>query len=133
MRLATDKNYCVRCHIIGDFEPQTYDLAKGPDLAVIYRRIRPDYLRKLIAKPVSIRPYTGMPGNIPYDSTKEHLGGVDQSLYHGTSVEQLDAIVDLLLNFDEYAKRHSLITPLVKSATSDTTDADEAAPVDDGS
>lgn len=133
MRLTTDKNYCVTCHIIGDFDPQTNDLAKGPDLAVIYKRVRPDYLRKWIAKPVSIRPYTGMPVNIPFDSTKEHLGGVDQSLYHGTSVEQLDAIVDLLLNFDEYAKRHSLVAPLVKTATSTSEDGGEAAPVDDGS
>jgi hypothetical protein len=46
-----------------------------------------------------------MPVNIPYDaSDKEHLGGVKQELYHGTSVEQLDGLVDLLMNFDQYSK-----------------------------
>jgi len=132
MRFVTDKNYCVTCHVISDFDPGTNDLAKGPDLAVMYKRLRPEYLRKWIAKPVSIRPYTGMPVNIPFDSAKEHLGGVDQQLYHGTSVEQLDATVDLLLNFDEYNKRHNLVTPLVRAA-SDTADGVEAVPVDDDS
>ncbi len=132
MRLMTDKNYCVTCHIIGDFDPQTSDRAKGPDLSVIYRRMRPEYVRKWIAKPVSVRPYTGMPVNIPYDSAKEHMGGVDQKLYHGTSVEQLEATVDLLLNFDEYAKRHSRITPLVKAAASAASAGDASGSADDG-
>ena len=134
MRLVTDKNYCVTCHIIGDFDPQTSDRAKGPDLAAIHKRIRPDFLRRWFAKPVSVRPYTGMPMNIPYDANLDHLGGVDQKLYHGTSVEQFEATVDLLLNFDEYAKSHNLVTPLVKAAASGTTtDGDESPPANDGS
>ena len=46
-------------------------------------------------------------------------GGIPQlrELYHGSSVEQLDAVVDLLMNFDEYTKRRSLIAPLVQEAT----------------
>jgi hypothetical protein len=56
-----------------------------------------------------------MPVNIPYDPTdKENLGGVSQELYRDTSIEQLDAMVDLLANYDEYVKRRSLVSPLVE-------------------
>jgi len=123
MRIVTDKNYCVTCHIIGDFEAKTIDLAKGPDLAKIHKRMRPDYLRRWLAKPVSILPYTGMPVNIPYDPAKEHLGGIDQNLYHGTSTEQLDGLVDLFMNFDTYAKGRSLVTPLVEAAAESSAEA----------
>jgi hypothetical protein len=116
MRIVTDKNYCVTCHVIGDFEAKTSDRAMGPDLAKIHKRMRPDYLRRWIAKPVSVLPYTGMPVNIPYDPDKEHQGGIDQNLYHGNSTEQLDGLVDLLTNFDTYAKGRSLVTPLVQAA-----------------
>jgi hypothetical protein len=67
-----------------------------------------------IANPSAISPYTPMPVNIPYDPTdKENLGGVSQELYRDTSIEQLDAMVDLLANYDEYVKRRSLVSPLV--------------------
>jgi hypothetical protein len=103
LRIVTDKNNCVTCHIIGDFTPQTSDRAKGPDLAQVHKRLRPDYVRAWVAKPVSQLPYTGMPVIVPFLPGAEHEGGVAQSLYHGTSVEQLDAVVDLLLNFDTFA------------------------------
>ena len=114
MKIVTDNNYCVKCHLVGDFVPGGADRAKAPNLAEVYERMRPDYVRKWIAKPTGFLPYTSMPVNVPYDATKEHLGGVKQDLYHGTSVEQVDALVDLLMNFDVYAKQRSLIAPLVK-------------------
>jgi len=116
MRIVTDKNYCVTCHIIGDFDPRTSDRAKGPDLAGAYQRFRPEYLRRWLAEPVSVLPYTGMPVIIPYHATSPHLGGVAQSLYPGTSIEQLDALVDLLMNFDIYTRQRAPVAPLVEAA-----------------
>ncbi|MFV1965135.1 MAG: PDZ domain-containing protein [Pirellulaceae bacterium] len=124
MRILTDSNYCIKCHIVGDFVPQTSDKAKAPDLALVYRRLRPENVRRWIARPTSILPYTGMPVNISYDANAAHLGGVSQDLYHGTSLEQLDAIVDLLMNFDAYAKQRSSMARLVQERSN-------AAPTDD--
>jgi mono/diheme cytochrome c family protein len=128
MQIITSPNYCVKCHIVGDFEPTGSDRAKGPDLSQMYRRMRPDYLRKWIAKPTSILPYTAMPVNIIYESDKPHLGTtVPQNLYHGNSLEQVDGLVDLLMNYDKYTRQRSRITPLVdESKKNDPTAADAA-------
>jgi hypothetical protein len=116
LRIVTDRNYCITCHIVGDYQPQTSDQAKATDLASLHHRLRPDWLRRWIAKPVSLLPYTPMPVNIPYHPDQPHLGGVDQTLYHGTSIEQLDALVDLLLNFDAFATARSGVQAQVQSA-----------------
>ena len=58
--------------------------------------------------PKRILPYTGMPVNIQHDKP------VSQSLYSGTSMDQLNAVVDLLLNYDRFTDRKTLITPLTK-------------------
>ena len=83
-------------------------------MSQVYQRLRPEYVRDWIAKPNSILPYTSMPVNIQFDPNSPTLGGVPQELYHGTSIEQIDALVDLLMNFDEYTKQRSLIAPMVK-------------------
>jgi hypothetical protein len=98
----------VKCHIVNDFEPKGSDRAKAPNLAKVYERLRPDYVRKWIANPKQLLPFTSMPQNIPYPA------GIDKKLYHGDSVQQVDALVDLLMNFDEYAQRQSRVAPLVQ-------------------
>jgi hypothetical protein len=108
MRIVTNNNYCVKCHIVNDFEPKGSDRAKAPNLAKVYERLRPDYVRKWIANPKQLLPFTSMPQNIPYPA------GIDKKLYHGDSVQQVDALVDLLMNFDEYAQRQSRVAPLVQ-------------------
>ncbi len=118
MNIVTNGNYCVKCHAVADYQPAGEVKTFGPALSEVYRRLRPEYLRDWIANPKRILPYTGMPVNIPYKADAEHLGGVSQSLYEGTSLEQLGGLVDLLMNFDEYAKRGTSITPLVESAAS---------------
>lgn len=125
MKIVTDGNYCVKCHLVGDFEPEGSDRAKAPDLSRVYHRLRPEIVRKWIANPTRILPYTSMPVNVQYDPDAPNLGGVSQDLYHGTSVEQLDALVDLLMNYDRYTSGRSLISPLVKQA-SPPTDTDAA-------
>ena len=93
--------------------------------ADVAARLRPDYLRKWIANPKRILPYTGMPVNVPYDPDKPHLGGVSQDLIHGTSIQQLDGLADLLLNFNLYTRKQTSIQSLVKPAAEVAPDATE--------
>ncbi len=117
MKIVTDGNYCVKCHSIGDYEVRGSIRTQGPRLDEVYRRLRPDYTRRWVASPARILPYTGMPVNIPYDPAAPNLGGVNQALFPGTSIMQLDGVVDLLMNFDEYTKRRTSVKELVKEPT----------------
>jgi cytochrome c2 len=117
MRIVTDGNYCVKCHSMGDYQVRGAVKTLGPDLHEVYRRMRPEYVRRWIANPQRTLPYTGMPVNIPYDAAPPHFGGVSQQLFPGTSVMQLDGVVDLLMNFDEYAKRQTSVKSLVREPT----------------
>lgn len=126
MKIVTNNNYCVKCHIVGDFRPQGADRALAPNLAVVFERLRGPYLRDWIARPSAILPYTAMPINVPYDPDAPNLGGVDQSLYHGTSLEQVDGLTDLLMNFDEYTKNQVSISDQAKAA------AEAAKPTEEG-
>ena len=114
MKIVTDGNYCVKCHAVGDYEPKGAIKTQGPQLGIVYERLRTDYVRNWIANPKKILPYTGMPVNIPYMPEGPHYGGVSQQLFPGTSIQQLDGLVDLLMNFDEYAKRQTTIKSMVK-------------------
>jgi hypothetical protein len=79
--------------------------------------LRPEYTRHWIANPQRILPYTGMPVNIPFDPESPTLGGVNQALFPGSSINQLDGVVDLLMNFDEYTKRRTSVKELVREPT----------------
>ena len=109
MKIVTDGNYCVKCHAIGDYEVKGAIRTQGPRLDEVYRRLRPEFTRNWIASPARTLPYTGMPVNIPYAAEPPHFGGVDQALFPGTSVYQLDGLVDLLMNFDEYTRRQTSV------------------------
>ncbi len=113
MTMITNKDGCVACHRVGDYEKPGSDRAKAPDLSQVYKRLRPGYMRRWIARPVQLLPYTAMPENIKYDPNAPHLGGVRQELFHGTSVQQVDALVDLLMNFDEYSVDRNSVSDLV--------------------
>ena len=56
-------------------------------------RIRPEYLRRWLANPKSQLPYTAMPVNFPPEKSMGHE-------IYPASVEQLDAVLDLLINYD---------------------------------
>ncbi len=116
MGIVINGNYCVKCHAVEDFSPKGDPTTFGPNLADVHRRLRPEYLQKWVANPKRILPYTGMPVNIPYKAESEHLGGIAQTLFHGTSLEQLDGLVDLLMNFDTFAKQQTSVTPMVDAA-----------------
>jgi cytochrome c2 len=110
LKIVTDNNYCVKCHLLGDFAPTGSDRAKGPQLAEVYKRLRPNYTLSWIADPKRILPYTAMPVNIPFDKP------VSDTLYHGTSVEQLNGVVDLLMNYDRFIEDRTSMKTLVKPA-----------------
>ena len=114
MKIVTDGNYCVKCHSLGDYQVKGSPRGLGPNLDEVYRRLRPDYTRRWIASPQRILPYTGMPVNIPFDPKPPTFGGVSQALFPGTSISQLDGVVDLLMNFDEYTRRQTSVKGLVK-------------------
>lgn len=114
---------CAKCHHVADFVPEGGALGSAPDLASVHQRLRSDYLRRWIAKPDFSLPYTPMPPIIPFSHDLETDGfyrtltdGSKVRVYHGHSEEQLDAVVDLLMNFDRYNQSRSLVTPLVEEA-----------------
>src|SRR5207237_6631664 len=98
LKLITDNNYCVKCHLVGDFTPPGSEKAMGPQLDRVSQRMRPDFLERWLANPKRQLPYTGMPVNFPPDKP------ADQNLFHGTSQDQVEGIVDLLLNWPQYTK-----------------------------
>lgn len=113
MKIVMDrKNFCAQCHMISDFDPGGNPRAKGPNLAEVYRRLRPDYLRDWIANPKMILPYTGMPINIPYNADPKEPGKASAH-YAGNSEQQVQALVDLLMNYDQFAKGKNAIAPQI--------------------
>jgi hypothetical protein len=117
LQIVVDGNYCVKCHNVADYRVPGRERAKAPNLTDVYRRLKPDYLRRWIAQPNMILPYTSMPVNVKYDPAAPFQGGVSQDLYHGTSTEQVDALVDLLMNYDQFSRSSRKVAELVKPAT----------------
>jgi cytochrome c2 len=100
MKIVTNNNYCVKCHLVGSYAPPGNPKALAPQLERVHERLRPDYVHDWIANPKRFLPYTGMPVNIPYGAP------VSQDLYRGTSEQQVDALTDLLMHYDAFAKRN---------------------------
>jgi hypothetical protein len=111
LKIVTDNNYCVKCHLVGDYSPGGSPKQMGPRLDRVHSRLRPDYLQRWIGDPARILPYTIMPVNIPPDKP------IDQKLFAGSSEDQLDGLVDLLANFDRLAESQLSIKARVKPAT----------------
>jgi cytochrome c551/c552 len=100
LKIVRNNNYCIKCHLLGDEMPVGASIkALAPQLANVHERLRPDYVHNWIANPKRFLPYTGMPVNIPFDQP------VSQELYQGTSEQQVEALTDLLMHYDEFAKR----------------------------
>jgi mono/diheme cytochrome c family protein/cytochrome c1 len=110
LKIVGSGDGCVKCHIVGDFMPAGSDKAKAPQLGEVYKRIRPSYLKEWIANPKRILPYTAMPALFSPTQAKF------QDQYKGDSVEQIDALVDLLSNFDRYLSEQTSMKPHVKAA-----------------
>jgi hypothetical protein len=81
----------------------------APQLERAHERLRPGYVHDWIANPKRFLPYTGMPVNIPFDKP------VSQDLYAGSSEQQVDALTDLLMHFDLFAKRNLSLEAFLKT------------------
>lgn len=129
MKMVT--KLCSQCHLINDFKPSGAEIAQAPNLAQVYKRLRPEYMRKWISNPPRILPYTGMPVNFPYDATSPTLGGMKDSPYHGNSIEQVEAVVDLLMNYDAYNQLKNpvagtfTVTPAAPAGAAEATEPQE--------
>ncbi len=123
LKIITGNEYCVKCHKVGDFTPAGSPAALAPNLDRVYQRLRPDFVQKWIGNPKRLLPYTGMPVNFPPDKP------ADQNLFPGSSLDQVEGVVDFLLNYDTYMKDRTSIKPMVKPAPPATTSADAAEPV----
>lgn len=110
LKIVTDNNYCTKCHLLGDFSPTGSERAMAPQLDRVYKRLRSNFTLSWIGNPKRILPYTSMPVNVPFDKP------VSQALYKGTSDQQLNALVDLLLNYDRFMEAKTSIKPLIKPA-----------------
>lgn len=125
MKIVIDKkSFCAQCHIIADFQPDGQGRNRGPNLADVHRRLRPEYLRNWIANPKMILPYTGMPINFGYEPHVKQHSKFPATQFVGDGEQVVDALVDLLMNFDQYSKQKNLITPQIpKSAETPTAPA----------
>jgi mono/diheme cytochrome c family protein len=112
IKLVTDNNYCVKCHLIGDFRPKGLPAALAPNLDRIYQRLRPGYLTEWLAHPSHKLPYTGMPVNFPPHNDPN--AKLRTSLFPGESEDALRGVISLLLNYDTYMKHHTSIKSMVK-------------------
>jgi len=107
LRIVVNNDFCVKCHLVGDFAPKNDPKALAPNLDNIYRRLRPTYLRDWIANPKRILPYTSMPQNIPPDKA------ASQELFHGAPADQVEGLTDLLLNYGRLMESRTSISELV--------------------
>ncbi len=119
LKIVTNRNYCVACHAVGDYTPEGGVDALAPNLDQVHNRLRPDYLHKWIANPKHLLPYTAMfaviKPNEPIRPDKFE-GEVGKLIHEGTSTEQIDALVDLLLNYDQYMKNQTSIKPMIQGS-----------------
>ncbi|GEM_PF-1931246 len=97
--LITDrKMFCAKCHLIGDYQPgEEPGTTLAPRLDQVAGRWKADWLRRWLAHPQRFLPYTGMPVNFPSEGPP--LG---QDLLPGSSEQQIEAVVDLLLHYAEF-------------------------------
>ena len=110
MKIVTNNNYCVKCHLVGSYSPPGNPKALAPQLERVHERLQPDYVHNWIANPKRYLPYTGMPVNIPFDKP------VSQDLYPGSSEQQVDALTDLLMHFDTFAKKNLSLDPYLRQS-----------------
>ena len=122
LKIVTNNNYCVKCHLVGDYTPPGSVKALAPQLERVHERLRPGYVHDWIANPKRFLPYTGMPVNIPFDKP------IDQAIYKGTSEQQVSALTDLLMHFDTFAKKSLSLEAFLRQQPA-TPRQSQAAPV----
>ncbi len=125
LHVITDGNYCVKCHKVADYTPKGSVTALAPRLDRVSSRLRPDFIRAWLANPPQLLPYTGMPVNFdpvppdPQTLPRDAEGRPVQKLHFqlfSNSEQAIDAVTDLLLNFDAHLKEKIKISEMVREA-----------------
>jgi cbb3-type cytochrome oxidase cytochrome c subunit len=125
LNVLTDGTYCVKCHKVGDYTPKGSVTALAPRLDQVGSRLRPDFIRQWLANPPQLLPYTGMPVNFdpvppdPQTLPRDAQGRPVQKLHFqlfSDSEQAIDAVTDLLLNFDSHLKQRIKISEMVREA-----------------
>jgi len=116
MRILTDrKTYCAKCHLIGELGPGgEVGTVVAPDLEQVAGRLRPEYLRRWLAHPRAVLPYTPMPVNFPPD-----VPPLDAALWPGDTRQQLEAVRNLLSHYDWYLRQRTSAEELAAPAKED--------------
>ena len=148
LKIVINKAGCITCHAVNDQMPEGGDRANGPNLGDVHRRLQPSYLKRWIAKPSWLLPYTKMQEMIPYKPDKPPtFGGFELpalnasgqpikeadgtpkfiELYHGTSWEQLQAVVDLLSNFGSFVESQTSMRERTKELSKELGNAGEGS------
>ncbi len=98
--LVDQKTFCGKCHVIGDQSPsQLSTVAVGPPLDAVAGRLKGEFLRRWLAAPKRVIPYTTMPANFP--PTGPPLG---QEILPGPPEFQIEALADLLLHYPDFLR-----------------------------
>jgi cytochrome c2 len=115
---------CVKCHLIGDYRPGSGAGATlAPNLERVGRRIRRQYLRRWLANPKTVLPYTPMTVNFPPVGPP-----LEPELFGGNATEQLDSVIDLLLNYERYLAGRTSIRQLVPPGSGSRPDGPSIQP-----
>ena len=115
MKIVTDGNYCVKCHSLGDYQVEGRVTTLGPNLDEVIAACGRNYLRDWIANPQRILPYTRHAGEHTVSIRRRRtLAASTRRCSRARASQQLDGVVDLLMNFDEYARRQTSVKALVK-------------------
>jgi mono/diheme cytochrome c family protein len=84
---------CAKCHEAGTMQPDPAQL-RGPSLNISHERLRPGWLKRWLAYPSRMVPYTSpMPQNFPNTGRKGDP--------HPESLEQVIMVRDTLLNYPQ--------------------------------
>jgi cytochrome c2 len=94
--LVNSNSPCLGCHAVGSVPSKE---AKGPNLDLSYDRLRPGWTEHWLANPARLMQPTIMPANFPRDKRQYN------EVFDGTSVEQVQAVRDVLMNFPKVANR----------------------------
>lgn len=91
-RLLVNRNLCLTCHRIGQYQIGKAEAGQGPPLEMAEKRLRPDWVRMWVGHPNRFLTYDSvMLAMFPKNETKY------QEFFVGTPLEQITAIRDVLM------------------------------------
>ncbi len=90
-RLLTSRELCSKCHQVGSIRAGEQK-SPGPHLDLAAERLRPGFIQHWVSKPARLVYFTSMTQYFKKDSLEY------QQIHAGASLEQIDALRDVLLN-----------------------------------